>query len=406
MKNRKLGLIFIITNILILLGIIGFYAYRLVYFYRIENPKIETKNLYKLLTLEKNIVKYDDGLYKLDNKYIYKGNISNNYIRYSGLLFRVYEINENEIKIVSEDTLTVLSKNKNLNDSELVEWTNNLLDGFNKKEEYLNQIDYCYNDDCNKYYFSLPTKEEYDNSVGLLNNNTNYWLLDDSYENNLIVSKDGDVTLEVNKYSGIRITLSLKKNIKILSGDGTKDNPYIFEKSYNNLLSAKYLGEYVKYNDEIYRIIEKDEESIKLISTKILEQEYSLTTFNSSSDLYKYLNNDLYSTLENNSNLIESNYYNGNYDNGYKDVYDKHVTAKIGIPKVGDMFISDFDNTLLLNKSTYYTNTIYIYNNYNYFADKNTNKYKVRLVISLNPNLFIDSGNGSLNNPYILEGEI
>ena len=406
MKHKKLGLTFIIINILVLLGIIGFYTYRLIYFYRIENPKIESKNLYELLTLDKNIVTFDSGLYKVDNKYVYKGNISNNYIRYSGLLYRVYEITDKEIKIVSNDTLTVLGKDKNLNDSELVGWTNKLVDTFNKKEEYLNKINYCYNDDCKDYYYSLLTKKEYDDSIGMLNNNTNYWLLDSEYDNNLIVSKTGDVVLEVNKYSGIRITLSLKKDLDVLGGIGTIDDPYILDKSYNNLLSSKYLGEYISYSNNLYRIIEKDDVSIKAISTTLLEEEYSLTDYNNKNSLYKYLNEEYYNNLDKKEYLVESSFYNGNYIEDYNEIFNKKVNALIGLPKIGDMFISDYDNMVLLNANPYYTNTIYVYNNYNYFANINTNKYKVRLVLSFNPNLMVVSGTGTINNPYVLEGEI
>lgn len=406
MKHKKLGLTFIIINILVLLGIIGFYTYRLIYFYRIENPKIESKNLYELLTLDKNIVTFDSGLYKVDNKYVYKGNISNNYIRYSGLLYRVYEITDKEIKIVSNDTLTVLGKDKNLNDSELVGWTNKLVDTFNKKEDYLNKINYCYNDDCKDYYYSLLTKKEYDDSIGMLNNNTNYWLLDSEYDNNLIVSKTGDVVLEVNKYSGIRITLSLKKDLDVLGGIGTIDDPYILDKSYNNLLSSKYLGEYISYSNNLYRIIEKDDVSIKAISTTLLEEEYSLNDYNNKNSLYKYLNEEYYNNLDKKEYLVESSFYNGNYIEDYNEIFNKKVNALIGLPKIGDMFISDFDNTVLLNANPYYTNTIYVYNNYNYFANINTDKYKVRLVLSFNPNLMVVSGTGTINNPYVLEGEI
>ena len=68
LQNKKLELIFIVTNILVLITIIGIYTYRLVYYYKLDNPKVDTKNLVELLTLEKNIVSGGNGLHKIDNK--------------------------------------------------------------------------------------------------------------------------------------------------------------------------------------------------------------------------------------------------------------------------------------------------------------------------------------------------
>ena len=162
LQNKKLELIFIVTNILVLITIIGIYTYRLVYYYKLDNPKVDTKNLVELLTLEKNIVSGGNGLHKIDNKYIYKGEVENNYVRYSGLLFQVYEINDNEIKMISYDNLMVLEKDINFNNT--IKKLDIVIDTLKNKEEYLNEIEYCYLKECNNYYISLLTKEEYDNS--------------------------------------------------------------------------------------------------------------------------------------------------------------------------------------------------------------------------------------------------
>ena len=138
LQNKKLELIFIVTNILVLITIIGIYTYRLVYYYKLDNPKVDTKNLVELLTLEKNIVSGGNGLHKIDNKYIYKGEVENNYVRYSGLLFQVYEINDNEIKMISYDNLMVLEKDINFNNT--IKKLDIVIDTLKNKEEYLNEI--------------------------------------------------------------------------------------------------------------------------------------------------------------------------------------------------------------------------------------------------------------------------
>ena len=103
--------IIIFANIIILLGIIFFYTYRLVHFYRIEHPKIEKSlTLNEIITLKKNIVTFGSGLYKVKDGYIYKGNDINNYLEYSGYLFRVLSIDKDgNIKVITDDSLTNLA---------------------------------------------------------------------------------------------------------------------------------------------------------------------------------------------------------------------------------------------------------------------------------------------------------
>lgn len=355
LQNKKLGLIFIVTNILVLITIIGIYTYRLVYYYKLDNPKVDTKNLVELLTLEKNIVSGGNGLYKIDNKYIYKGEVENNYVRYSGLLFQVYEINDNEIKMISYDNLMVLEKDINFNNT--IKKLDTVIDTLRNKEEYLNEIEYCYLKECNNYYISLLTKEEYDNSYGknsFLNNKTNYWLLDDTYSDNLMIRNDGEVILNNSEYSTLRITISLKRDTNILSGNGLIDNPYVIDINNNKLLSSKSLGEYVKYNDKLYRIIEK-EKDIKLLGEYILDAKCNL-----------------------------------NEAKNYK------------LPGLNTLFITTFDDILL---NSYTSEDIYIYKDFSYYIDKIDSKHNVREIISLSNDLTV-TGMGTKNNPYIIEGEI
>ena len=62
----------------------------MIHYYRIENPKIEdVKTLVELVTLGKNLTDNGDGLYHENDIYYYKGKNVNNYLKYSGRLFRI-----------------------------------------------------------------------------------------------------------------------------------------------------------------------------------------------------------------------------------------------------------------------------------------------------------------------------
>ena len=89
-KKIKLGNIYVFINIVFILGCIIFYGYRLIHYYKLEHPKIEENTpLYELITLDKNITTINEGLYKEDNVYRYIGNNLDNYVIYSGRLWRI-----------------------------------------------------------------------------------------------------------------------------------------------------------------------------------------------------------------------------------------------------------------------------------------------------------------------------
>ncbi len=60
-KGQK---IFLICNILIILGITAYYGYRLVHYYKLEHNEPEAISLKKKLTRMDNITYQNDGLYE------------------------------------------------------------------------------------------------------------------------------------------------------------------------------------------------------------------------------------------------------------------------------------------------------------------------------------------------------
>ena len=108
-KRFKISNLLIIINLLFILGCCIFYGTRLINFYRIEHPHIDKdSNILDVISI-KNTVTTGDGLYEDDDEYYYKGKNVNNYVIYSGRLWRIISIDkESNIKMITEDSQTSL----------------------------------------------------------------------------------------------------------------------------------------------------------------------------------------------------------------------------------------------------------------------------------------------------------
>lgn len=61
--------------------------------------------LYEKITGENNIVTIGDGLYKMNEEFVYRGEIVNNYIKFADKVWRIIKVDKNnDIKILAEDS--------------------------------------------------------------------------------------------------------------------------------------------------------------------------------------------------------------------------------------------------------------------------------------------------------------
>lgn len=198
-----------------------------------------------VIKLKKNIA-YKSGTGKIDDPYIIDENTLNvgAYIKYSNYTFRIYNKSENKYDLVLDQLL----------DDEHI-FSNNT--SVYKKYDY-NSLYYYLN---NKFYYNLDKTLLLDNdwNIGQYNieNNFDY----NSLSNNQVTTKigllsasdlfvndidsyftitgyDDDMVLSVNKNGsfditeitekkGIRPAISITNKIKIISGSGTKNDPYV-----------------------------------------------------------------------------------------------------------------------------------------------------------------------------------
>ena len=335
---------------------------------------------------------YDDG----EDTFI-TGTDPNNYIWYSGKLWRAVSVNNEAktTKLVTQwniSTVTYSSGSTAFEKSYMKTWLNDTtVDGFlGNLRDYENFIvtDAVWDAtaDANELgSITRPTgKTIVTAPVGLLNiyeyqssykgttykkgylNNGLGWCTLTPYNSSSMRSVNGSGTAFDGSPSiadGVRPSINLKSSIKIVDGDGTIDNPYRLNGDNDTnlsgtLLSTRYSGEYIRFgNDEnnLYRIVSHEtEELTKVISIGPLKKSGkfitnifgSNTTFSSSNTIGTFLNGEyLTSYVDSNYNdMIEDNttWYLGTVGEGksyklakYKNATDNILTSSTTIAKVG-----------------------------------------------------------------------
>lgn len=450
MKKRKLKkqVLFNTINTIIILFFIFFYGYRLVHYYLEENGKKKNEVVLLVDELLKHVSMIDkaNGLIEEeDGTHIYKGNTKNNYVRYSGRLFRIIDLDkENNIRMVADTSETLFMPGMvSFNEGYFKEWLNKIddkkhsgiyIDTLNKPDEYLEKVNSCVdkindleNITCNEkddsLYVSLLSLNDYKVIGGAnsyLNNNDDYFLLsqnDDNYS--WYVASDGGINIgnKFNEQHGVRPVITLRNSTLVYGGSGYKSNPYIIEKNKVNELVNADISSYVTYNDYVWKIIGKDEEKVKVVldgylkdgEEDIVKKYGSSNTFSlTKNTIGYYLNNDFYKSLEDKSLIVKSTFYNGAFSDyskfNYQNIYNSSLDCYVGLLNYGDLYINEYDN-IFINTRPYGIDTkiTYTINDNKLLYTNYVNKdLKVRPVIYLK-NTGILSGNGSKDLPYVLE---
>ena len=225
-----------------------------------------------------------------NNTGVYTGTIENNYIRFSGNLFRIVSVENGNVKIVAAEDVS------NVNYSGLDQWLEYYYDHLaDSSKEYIVKTKYC-NDKvtdtttkkCSSYTKEkdvyILSVEDVNNSVdtstgeSYLYSSTIVWLA------NTKTDKESWATRSVffdtsDKYSsfsknynlGIRPAITIKGSNLITSGTGTENDPYQIDdmktgKTDENL-NTRYSGEYIEYSNMLWRIVEVEKSgAIKVIS--------------------------------------------------------------------------------------------------------------------------------------------
>ena len=408
---------------------------------------------------------YDDGV----DTFI-TGENPNNYIWYSGKLWRAVSVNNeaNTTKLVTQWNISSIFYDYDsgaFEGSQMEDWLNDTtVDGFlGNLRDYEDFIvtDAVWDatiDSTGSGNITRPNgTTTVTDAVGLLNiyeyqssnnggadsylNNGLYWWTLTPYNvwQLYVINYNGEAGYS-NYYTscsfgnGVRPSINLKSNVKIVGGDGTEENPYRLEGDNDTsllgtLLNTRYSGEYVRFgNDEdnLYRIVSHENGTgTKIVSAEPLKNSgtFIISTFDSNSSqnysntttIGTFLNGDYLTNYigENYSDMIEDSttWYLGTVESG-TSITSNITEAKVGLLRLGELMSGQFDR--YVNNTYYWTLTPFTSVDYGVFrvasnsfiawGDSDSAEGNgIRPSLNLKSNVVITGGDGTKENPFTLE---
>lgn len=418
--------IFRFCSMIFLSSLFIFFSFRLVYNYMKEQKANSLIDNGMLSTKIINNLKKENYLYN-DNKYILKNLVENNYVSYSGILWRIVSVDDGKIKMVSDENVTVLPFGKNYDESNVIKWLNSTFkSNLTQPDLFITEFDSCVNNvdkieksDCNnsKNYVSLLSMNDYidagaNNSY--LNNNTYFWLSALNESEPWYVFDNGGLKTDSNNHIyGVRPVIVLN-DIEYIYGNGTKSSPYIISNEPVDTLSEIELGSYIDYSGYTWKVVSKDETSVKVVLStplklndeeikKIYSKKYNYYNLNDSTGIAYYLNHTFYNTLKDKKYLKKGDFYIGKFDTyDLEELYNEKVNAYVGLLTVGDIFVTQNIDMYLLSSVTD-DNTIPILNkNNSLFYNFISYESGIKPVIYLDNKAEVKGGMGDENYPFEL----
>ncbi len=433
--KRKISIqkIFNIVSFMFILACCIFYGSRFIKLY-LENNKTEEVKV--LADNIKDNNSNNNNFKNINGNYYFEGTDTNNYLTYSNLIWRIIRVNDNDtVTVVLDNSITSLAAgtsktysnsyiNMWLNDNDK-EYTGILENNLNNTNNYLTYTNTCNDtiDDTKNItcketiennLITVPSLNDYVNTGGqksFMNNEEYYYLVNNNKDEKLwYVDKDGKVsTSDGADILGVKPVITIKNSVKLVSGDGSKDNPYTIETD-NGLF-----GSYVKLGNDIWRIYQIDKDNIKLslnnyltINNEEITYKYSNTGYyhndTKKGSLAYYLKNTYLEQLTYKDIIDEVEYSNGLYSNttdyNYTEVLSTTINTKVASLSIGDIYINP-------TNTNYYTSTgisensnqIYVMkNDFKLYTKVATTELKIIPVISIDKNL-LTTGEGTIESP-------
>ena len=306
---------------------------------------------------------YDDGV----DTFI-TGEDPNNYIWYSGKLWRAVSVNNEAktTKLVTQwniSAITYSSSSTDFEGSYMEDWLNDTsVDGFlGNLRDYENFIvtDSVWDATLDATALGSITRPngkttvtapvgllnmyEYQESFrgttygnGYLNNGLSWWTLT-PYNTSIVrlVDYSGYASF-INPATayGVRPSINLKSSVRIADGDGTIDNPYRLNGDNDTnlsgtLLSSRYSGEYIRFgNDEnnLYRIVSHENGS----GTKIVSDQPLKSSGNFLSSVFDSNSSVSYSSSNTIGAFLNGEYLTNYVDTTYSDMIEDSTTWYLG----------------------------------------------------------------------------
>ena len=390
-----------------------------------------------------------------DTNGYYKGDVLNNYVMFNNMTFRIVKINSNNtVTIASDEVLANVdyTNDGRFADSSLDSWLNdyfyNLLESKYKKlitsskwcDDVLNADNYVATE-CSrssaKRNVGILSIQDYNNTLaddisfldfgGIvwyanLDSNNNPWTMTDLYDYPL---KSEPMNQEY--LFNVRPAVTLKKNTKVLSGDGSEADPYILVENdsarRNTLINERQIGEYINYSGYTWRIAGINDDTTEIIMTGVVtndDVELQIGYNNSGAKVYnpnkkgnigyqvinemtKYVSTDLFTKTK-----VEVPIYNNKVTyKGKKDT--KTYNNIVTIPSVFDIFTAKGDNSsdggywyIDSSKEDGVKTVMYPAGTVTYTTVTDDRTEGVKIKAYLKSDVFITDGDGSLEHPYTI----
>ncbi len=354
-----------------------------------------------------------------DNNYSYmggcylKGDPDNNYVWYSGFLWRIMGINSDmTVRMITDENVTAIpwgaeNTAENWDDSYIKDWLTSYFYPRLKDNEIISEQTWCSDTTtdanssrttCSNDLLTKDSKvglislDEYNLAGGInsyLNIKTSQYFMTPYSSSSLWYAIASGNYTDSHIASGLRPVINIYFEIIVTSGTGNigenwsdEDGPYILNEDKNIEVSGKLnekatSGEYVLFSGKKYRVVDKDSNgNTKLIlddyyneDGNVFEMKYNESNsnvFSTTTGIGQKLNGDVLEWLVSSSktedrNKLVTNYtwYQNNFDfyNSYKISLDeltptKTIQATVGLIRVGEMLSGQSTSILTKNFTT------------------------------------------------------
>lgn len=381
---------------------------------------------------------------------VYTGSNPNNYIYFSGMLFRIVDADGDNVRIVAEQDVS------NVNYTAIDEWLEYYYDHIaDESKKFVVKNKYCDMktddnnissiDKCDSYTKEKEVSILSATDINQVTTEEGNWLRPDSISwvrnekdnknaytvRNRFYNTDARyMSFDQNYNFGVRPVLTIKGSTLIEDGDGTKENPYSIgdmeSAKAGDKLNTRHSGEFVSYSGMLWRIIDIDSDNTTkvIVNTTVYNGgERVLTSYDTdskakiynpkergnvgyfiSNEAVQYFDTDYFVSKE-----IEVPIYKNMIRYG-KESTTKKYKVKISAPNMYEMF-SAFDYNSVTMKSYWLINSskaqytkasISDIGVAMYGALYDNVEYGVRPVGYLNKDCSIVSGTGTYEDPYII----
>ena len=387
-----------------------------------------------------------------ENKGYYVGANPNNFVRLSGMLFRIIGTDGKNVRIVAEEDVA------NINYDGITSW----LDDYymkhinDKAKKLLVKNKYCNmqvneqtlkTKECTSFtderYVYIPsfvdvnlTKDT--NALSFMKPETLSWIANAKDDKTAYTTRsvffgseagaDFYADSKIQNY-GVRPVLTIKGDTLIKSGDGTSSSPYEFGETKvgktDELINKRHSGEYISYGGMLWRIIEaNDDETTKVVSIENVKKDgreiqTNYIALDNKKVLYNpkqkgnvghYINNKV-------SEFIDTSYFVNKEIS--VPIYKKEIQygkehkteiykVKLSAPNMYEMFSARATSQTrtksywLINSSEFENYKASVTDVGVVITEKNYNydNYGVRVVANLKKSVSIKAGKGTKEEPY------